>query len=99
MYSLLETAISAIAPGSRAVTTLRVHVEAQISREPLIGARVRVNSGEWKSYDGPDQPVEVAVLAGRRVRIEVAKPGWIDPRPNPYVDLAYAGDEVHVGLM
>lgn len=98
MYSLFESAMSVIAPGTRPVASVRVHVEAQISREPIVGARVRVNSGPWQVYGGPEDPIVAEVANLRRVRVEVAMPGWIDPRPTRVMDFTHC-DEVHIGLM
>ena len=99
MYRLLEAALNVLSPAQRATRTVRIHVEEQLTRKPIAGASIRVNNGPWKIYNGPEEPVEADLHAGRRVRVEVSKPGWIDPRPHPYVDTPVEEAEIHLGLM
>ncbi|WP_428387195.1 hypothetical protein [Mucisphaera sp.] len=98
MYNLFEAAISAITPSHRTIP-IRVHVEAQLTREPLAGARVRVNAGPWVAYEGPDKPIETTVAAGRRIRVEVSKRGWIDPRPSAWMDGPDPDGIIRIGMM
>ncbi|MEQ9461181.1 MAG: hypothetical protein RIG82_09545 [Phycisphaeraceae bacterium] len=99
MYNLLEAAMAAVTPINRATATVKIHVEAQFTHEPLAGARVRVNAGPWETYQGPDQPLVARVVPGRKIRIEVSRPGWIDPRPSAWIENTSPDGTIRIGMM